>query len=83
VPLIGWRVDRLPSNFGPDFCSSSSRPRREASEPVDSAGWAIQRVDECIVGCPCRFCPARNLGLHAVRLKPRQRRTFELELKTD
>ena len=23
-----------------------------------------------IVGCPCRFCPARNLGLHAVTLMP-------------
>ena len=29
---------------------------------------AIQRVDECVVGCPCRFCPARNLGLHTIKL---------------
>ena len=33
-----------------------------------SRDWAIQRFHECIVGCPCCFCPARNLGLHAIRL---------------
>jgi hypothetical protein len=39
---------------------------------VDSGDWAIQRVDECIVGCPCRFCPDRNLGLYAIGLMPQQ-----------
>ena len=35
---------------------------------MDSGDWAIQRADECIVGCPCRFRPARNLGLCAISL---------------
>jgi hypothetical protein len=39
---------------------------------VDSSDWAIQRVDECIVGCRCRFCPDRNLGLYAIGLTPQQ-----------
>ena len=38
---------------------------------MDSADRAIQRVDECIVGCACRFRFARNLGLYAIRLMPR------------
>jgi hypothetical protein len=37
-----------------------------AHEPVDSGDWAIQRVDEYIVGCPCRFYSARDLGLYAI-----------------
>jgi hypothetical protein len=43
---------------------------------VDSGGWAIQRVDECIVGCPYRFCPDRNLGLHAIGLALRSMQTL-------
>ena len=35
-------------------------------KPVDSADWAIQGIHECIVGCPCRFCADRNLGLYAI-----------------
>jgi hypothetical protein len=30
-----------------------------------SRDWAAQHIHECIVGWPCRFCPARNLGLPA------------------
>ena len=39
-----------------------------------SRDWAVQRIHECIVGCPCRFCPARNLGLHAIKLMAGKRR---------
>jgi hypothetical protein len=28
----------------------------------------MQRLYECIVGCHCRFCADRNLGLYAIRL---------------
>jgi hypothetical protein len=37
---------------------------------MERGDWAIQRVDECIVGCPRRFYSARNLGLYANRLVP-------------
>ena len=33
-----------------------------------SRDWAEQHIHECIVGSPCRFCPALNLGLRAITL---------------
>jgi len=56
------RVEVLCSTFGLDFRCSGNHARREASSRVERGGWAVQRIHECIVGCPCRFCPARNLG---------------------
>jgi hypothetical protein len=61
-------VELLCNSFGPDFCSSGNHARREASQSMVSRDWAVQRIHECIVGCPCRFCPDRNLGFHAIRL---------------
>jgi hypothetical protein len=40
---------------------------------VASGDWAVQRIHECIVGCSCRCCATRNLGLRAVRLMARAR----------
>ena len=38
-----------------------------------SRGWAVQRIRECIMGSPYRCCPARNLGLHTIKLtKPEE-----------
>ena len=34
-----------------------------------SRDWAEQHIHECIVGSPCGFCPALNLGLRAIRPK--------------
>ena len=36
-----------------------------------SRDWAEQHIHECIVGSPCRFCPALNLGLCATKLMSR------------
>jgi hypothetical protein len=33
-----------------------------------SRDWAEQHIHECIVGSPCGFCPALNLGLRAISL---------------
>jgi hypothetical protein len=33
-----------------------------------SRDWAEQRIHECIVASPCRFCPDLNLGLRAISL---------------
>ena len=33
-----------------------------------SRDWAEQHIHECIVGSPCGFCPAFNLGLRAISL---------------
>ena len=33
-----------------------------------SRDWAEQHIYECIVGSPCGFCPALNLGLRAISL---------------
>ena len=33
---------------------------------MDSGGWAIQRIDECIAGWLRRCWPDRNLGLYAI-----------------
>ena len=59
-------VELLCSSFGSDICPSSTCAPGEAYKPVDSADWAIQGIHECIVGCPCRFCADRNLGLYAI-----------------
>ena len=54
--------------FGPAFRYIGSHAPRENNQPMVSRDWAEQRIHECIVGSPCRFCPALNLGLHAIRL---------------
>jgi hypothetical protein len=59
--------------FGCDFRCSGNRARREANQTMDSGDWAVRRLHECIVGSPCRCCPDRNLGLHAIRLMPHLR----------
>jgi hypothetical protein len=41
---------------------------RENNQPMVSRDWAEQRIHECIVASPCRFCPALNLGLRAIKL---------------
>jgi hypothetical protein len=69
-----YDVERLCSSFGVDFRCSGNRARPQASQSVDSGDWAVQRIHECIVGCPRRFCPDRNLGLHAIKLMAGQRR---------
>ena len=33
-----------------------------------SRDWAEQHIHESIVGSPCGFCPALNLGLRAISL---------------
>jgi hypothetical protein len=33
-----------------------------------SRDWAEQHIHECIVGSPCGFCPALNLGLRTISL---------------
>jgi len=33
-----------------------------------SRDWTEQRIHECIVASPFRFCPDLNLGLHAIKL---------------
>jgi len=39
-----------------------------------SRDWAVQHIHECIVGSPCRFWLALNLGLHAIELMAGKRR---------
>src|SRR5215813_6064355 len=41
-----------------------------ATQSMASRDWAAPDINECIVGSPCRFCSARNLGLRAIRLMP-------------
>ena len=38
------------------------------NQPMVSRDWAEQRIHECIVASPCRFCPALNLGLRTISL---------------
>jgi len=64
-------VERLCSSFGPDLRHSVSDARCEANQSMASRDWAVQHIHECIVGSPCRFCPALNLGLYAIRLMAR------------
>jgi hypothetical protein len=39
-----------------------------------SRDWAEQHIHECIVGSPCCFWLALNLGLHAIKLMAGKRR---------
>jgi len=48
------------------FAVVDARPK--ANQSMVSGDWAVERIHECIVGCPCCCCPARNLGLQAIRL---------------
>jgi hypothetical protein len=50
---------------------------RANNQPMVSRDWALHRIHECIVGSPCRWCPALNLGLHAIKLMAGKRRGEE------
>jgi hypothetical protein len=65
-------VERLCSGFGVAFRYIGSHAPRESNLSMVSRDRAEQHIHECIVGSPCRFCPARNLGLHAIRLMPQK-----------
>ena len=67
-------MERLCSRFGVDFHYSGSHAPRENNQSMVSCDWAAQHIHECIVGWPCRCCPARNLGLHAIKLMAGKRR---------
>jgi hypothetical protein len=60
-------VERLCSSFGVALRYIGGHAPREANLSMVSRDWAEQHIHECIVGCPCRFCPALNLGLRAIR----------------
>ena len=65
-------VERLCSSFGVALRYIGSHAPRENNQPMVSRDWAEQRIHECIVASPCRFCPALNLGLCAISLMPHQ-----------
>ena len=60
-------VERLCSSFGVAFRYIGSHAPRENNRSMVSRDWAEQHIHERIVGSPCRFCPALNLGLRAIR----------------
>ena len=61
-------MERLCSSFGVALRYIGSHAPRENNQPMVSRDWAEQRIHECIVASPCRFCPALNLGLRAISL---------------
>ena len=61
-------MERLCSSFGVALRYIGSHAPRENNQPMVSRDWAEQHIHECIVGSPCRFCPALNLGLRAISL---------------
>jgi len=61
-------VERLCSSFGVALRYIGSHAPRENNQPMVSRDWAEQRIHECIVASPCRFCLALNLGLRAISL---------------
>jgi hypothetical protein len=61
-------VERLGSSFGVALRYIGSHAPRENNQWMVSRDWAEQNIHECIVGSPCRFCPALNLGLRAISL---------------
>ena len=63
-------MERLCSSFGVALRYIGSHAPRENNQPMVSRDWAEQRIHECIVASPCRFCPALNLGLRAISLMP-------------
>src|SRR5215472_12082026 len=61
-------VERLCSSFGVAVRYIGSHAPRENNRSMVSRDWAEQHIYECIVGSPCGFCPALNLGLRAISL---------------
>ena len=59
-------VERLCSSFGAALRYIGSHAPRENNQPMVSRDWALHRIHECILGSPCRWCPALNLGLRAI-----------------
>ena len=64
----GKMWNRLCSSFGVALRYIGSHAPCENNQPMVSRDWAEQRIHECIVASPCRFCPALNLGLRAISL---------------
>ena len=63
-------VERLCSSFGVALRYIGSHAPRENNQPMVSRDWALHRIHECILGSPCRWWPALNLGLRAISLMP-------------
>ena len=61
-------MERLCSSFGIALRYIGSHAPRENNQSMVSRDWAEQYIHECIVGSPCGFCPALNLGLRAISL---------------
>jgi hypothetical protein len=64
----GKDVERLCSSFGVAFRYIGSHAPRENNRSMVSRDWAEQHIHECVVGSPCSFCSALNLGLRAISL---------------
>ena len=60
-------MERLCSSFRVALGHIGGHAPRENNQPMVSRDWAEQRIHECIVAIPCRFCLALNLGLRAIR----------------